>query len=168
MNKSKNLKNNDLEWVKFPVSGAASYLLETVSPDGLAMYMAIVRRLCSFSPFVAFKVSDLMDILAWSESKVKRVLSEIKTAGLLVVYSSEYARTYGTFYMLNPYIIDVCGTENNSRRMRSIWLDLVGSDCLPDEDRTKSTVSNKITAPFPDGNGRVDITIMTNIFRNDL
>lgn len=152
-----------LQWVKLPVSGESSSVLEDLSPDAFHFYYLIVRRLSCFSPLVAFKVSDICSLSGWSVSKTKRLLSELKKKFVLCVVDTETSHTYGTLYLLNPFLIDVCGTPWRLYRFEKLWCSLTGMDMpISDvEEESSLTVSDRLTINSLDGEkGRMNVNVI--------
>ncbi len=150
-----------LQWVKMPVKGYSCSVLDTLPPDAFSLLMRLIYRLSSYSPFVAFKKSDLIDITGWSLSKVTSVLQVLKDQSVLAVYDDYNCRSFGTIYMINPNLIDVSGTSQRKGLYSRIWKNLTDLGSGDDEMYSLSN-DRKVTVLDEPSGHRVNVSIIEN------
>lgn len=116
--------DSSLNFVKFSVGTITDY--DFITADEAYMLAWIVRRVVTYSNYVAFKSSDLFargigGSRPWCLRKVKGTLADLVKHGLLVPVDSSSSKSLGTVYMISPDVFDIAGAPSRSLAQKRAW-----------------------------------------------
>lgn len=139
--------DHTLQWGRFSVDGPAAIPFDFLDADSAYLASWIARHISGFSNYVCFKISTLTKLgvggykYPWSVAKIKRVLADLQSAGVLVVVDRSYTHDIGTVYMLDPSYIDFAGTESR-RELQYKYYDTIAPDRRSDLETDRVTYAD--------------------------
>lgn len=158
--KSHTYPDKAFDWVKMPVLKGSLVPFDTMSSDEWYLMSWLVRRFATFSPFVAFRINDLITLgFPFSKRKLASILKSVQDKGYLVACDRTMDKTLGTVYMICPEVLNVSGTPAANGRYLGIYHEMTAAASY-DEARPCS-VGLDLIAGCP----TIDIVISNNRVR---
>lgn len=125
--------DHTLTWGRFYVDSFIALPFDYLDADSAYLAAWLARHISGYSNYIAFKIKTLLDMgvggykAPWSSAKLKRVLSDLQAAAVLVPVDRSYSHEIGTVYMLDPSYIDMAGTESR-RTQQQEYYDSIAPD----------------------------------------
>ena len=124
-------------------------------PESFALLVTIAIGMRCFTQFVQFTKASIRLYMGWNKKKLNRILNPLIENNILIIRSTQYERTDGVIYQINPHVLDLSG--NQKSRVISDF------DMFAEENELSKYEYNSIGDRFETSEEEIDIGVRTKI-----